>query len=78
MNDPSWLVADRLWSGLSWTPGPWVDVVRGLVPAAKDVHDELMAKLSVEAGQGLPLRALDRRAPALRHPGRRWAPSRCW
>ena len=41
----------RWWSGSSWPIGSWVDVVRGLVPAADAVHDELVAKVAWEQGK---------------------------
>jgi hypothetical protein len=51
VNDTSWLVVDPVVERVELDGGSWVDVVRGLVPAADEVHDELVAKLTWEQGK---------------------------
>lgn len=51
VNDTPWLVADPVVERVELAADCWVDVVRGLVPAADDVHDELLAKLTWEQGK---------------------------
>ena len=60
----AWLVADPVVERIDLDERCWVDVVRGLLARADEVHDELAAIGRVGAGSGVPLRALDRRAAA--------------
>ena len=59
-----WIAVDRPVERVELDPTSWVDVVRGFLPGSEVVHDELVASVAWEQGRGLPLRAVDRRAPA--------------
>jgi alkylated DNA repair dioxygenase AlkB len=49
MNETTtWLAADPVVERVELADRSWVDVVRGLVPAADDVHDELVATVAWE------------------------------
>ena len=48
MNRTSWLVADPVVERIELADASWVDVVRGLVPNADTVHDDLMAAVTWE------------------------------
>lgn len=52
MNETAtWLVADTTVERIELADGAWVDVVRGLVPAADEVHDELVGTVPWEQGK---------------------------
>jgi alkylated DNA repair dioxygenase AlkB len=46
-----WLVEDPLVERLDLGSGAWIEVVRGLVPAADRVHDELIEQVSWQQGR---------------------------
>ena len=46
MNDTTWLRADPIVERMELADASWVDVVRGLVPDADAVHDELIARMA--------------------------------
>jgi alkylated DNA repair dioxygenase AlkB len=48
---PTWLAADVTVARMELDGGAWVDVVRGLLPRADDVHDELVATVAWEQGR---------------------------
>ena len=47
----TWLAADPVVERVELADRSWVDVVRGLVPAADAVHDELVANVAWEQGK---------------------------
>jgi len=52
MNETTtWLAAHPVVERLELADGAWVDVVRGLVPAADEVHDELAGTVAWEQGR---------------------------
>jgi alkylated DNA repair dioxygenase AlkB len=52
MNETTtWLAADPVVERMELGDRAWVDVVRGLVPAADEVHDELVATVAWEQGK---------------------------
>ena len=52
MNETTtWLAAAPVVERLELDARSWVDVVRGLVPAADEVHDELVASVTWEQGK---------------------------
>jgi alkylated DNA repair dioxygenase AlkB len=51
MNDTTWLAADPVVERIELDGASWVDVVRGLVPDADAVHDDLAASVSWEQGK---------------------------
>jgi alkylated DNA repair dioxygenase AlkB len=48
MTTATWLVRDPVVERVELDPGSWVDVVRGLVPDADAVHDELLTTMHWE------------------------------
>lgn len=51
LDDPRWLAPEPTVERLDLGGGSWVDVVRGLVPAGDEVHDELAASVAWEQGR---------------------------
>ncbi len=51
MNDTTWLAADPVVERIELDGASWVDVVRGLVPDADAVHDDLAASVPWEQGK---------------------------
>ena len=49
--EDTWLVADAAVERIDLDESSWVDVVRGFVPRAGDVHDELVASVPWEQGR---------------------------
>jgi hypothetical protein len=48
---PSWLLPEPTVERLDLDAGSWIDVVRGLVPRAGEVHERLVGDVGWEQGQ---------------------------
>lgn len=69
---PQWLAAEPVVERLALDEHSWVDIVRGFVPAADAVHDELVASCPWEQGDVFRYeRMIDLPRLGTRRPGRR-------